>query len=67
MAVKSKQLLSNLKDNMENVAEMIALVLVCKNINMKKVFDRRVSLSTLKNMLHSGLIQNVNTLAETIF
>lgn len=52
---------------MENVAEMIALVLVCKNINVKKVFDRRVSLSTLKNMLHSGLIQNVNTLAETIF
>lgn len=51
MAVKSKQLLSNLKESMENVAEMIALVLVCTDINVKKVFDRRVALSTLINFI----------------
>lgn len=51
MAVKSEQLLSNVKEDMENVAEMIALVLGHTDINVKKVFDGCVALSTLINLI----------------
>lgn len=72
LAVKAEQLLSNVKENMENVAEMIVLVLGRTDINVKKVFDKRDAPSTLINFIEkhaagSGLIQNVNTVAETIF
>lgn len=62
LAVKSNQPLSNLKENMENVAEMIALVKFLMGVSPCQLWS-----VSLRNMLQSGLIQYVNIVAETIF